>query len=297
MGLNFHDVATPRIDAARCGGCAQCAAVCPSGTLQVVDGRLGVAKRSFMGCIACGQCMTVCPTGAVQVTGRRFAPSDVIDLPQVDLPTPEAFDALLLARRSVRRFTEQEVERSVVDRILAMASTAPVGIPPTEVGVLVFHGRERVRALAADAIPVFKQLASRFTPLMRTLMRPFLGKATCQLLRDFVCPLYTQIAAEWEAGRDTFTYDAPLAMLFHSSTAGDAADEHIAATHAMLAAQSFGLGTCLLGTPAGLNQDRRFKDKYGIPPASKIGLALVAGYPTTRFRRGIRRQWADLRFA
>jgi nitroreductase len=240
--------------------------------------------------------MTVCPTGAIQVQGRRFSPADVVDFPPVSQPTPEQFDALLLARRSVRRFTPQEVDRTVVERILAMASTAPVGIPPTEVGVLVFHGRERVRALAGEAIPIFAQLASRLSPWVLALMRPFMGKANCELMRDFVRPLYTQIGAEWKTGRDTFTYDAPLALLFHSATVGDAADEHIAATYAMLAAHSFGLGTCLLGTPAGLNSDKHFKAKHGIPPRNKIGLALVAGYPAVGFDRGIRRQWADLRF-
>jgi len=297
MGMNFREVANPRIDSGRCTACGQCAEVCPTGTLQLVEGRIQPARRSFMGCIACGQCMTVCAPRAVEVTGRRFSPADVVDLPSIGSPSPEQLDALLLARRSVRRFTTQEVDRSVVDRILAMASTAPVGIPPTEVGVLVFHGRQRVRAFAADAIAVFGQLASRLNPVMLAIMRPFAGKAMCQLMRDFVRPLYTEIAAEWKAGRDMFTYDAPLALLFHSRFAGDPADEHIAATHAMLAAQSFGLGTCLLGTPAGLNQDKRFKAKYGIPPQNKIGLALVAGYPVARFHRGIRRQWADLRFA
>jgi ferredoxin len=297
MGINFQEVAQPRIDPSRCTVCGQCAEVCASGTLQVIEGQVRVGKRSFMGCIGCGQCMAVCPTRAIEVTGRRLAPSDVVELASAELPSPEQFDALLLARRSVRRFTDQEVDRSVVEQILAMASTAPVGIPPTEVGVLVFHGRERVRALAGEAIAVFEQLASRLNPVMLALMRPFMGKAMCQLMREFVRPLYTEIAAQWKTGRDTFTYDAPLALLFHSNVTGDAADEHIAATYAMLAAQSFGLGTCMLGTPAGLNQDRRFKAKYGIPPENKIGLGLVAGYPVAQYQRGIRRQWAGVRFA
>jgi ferredoxin len=296
MGFNFQESVTPRIDTARCGACGRCVAVCASETLKMVDGRVDVARRHFMGCIGCGQCMAACPTGAIEVQGRRFAPADLVPLPPAALPTPDQFDALLLARRSVRRFTAEEIERAVVERILAMAATAPVGIPPTEVRVLVFHGRERVRALAAAAIPIFERLATRFTPLKLALLRPFLGKATATLIRDFVRPLYTQIAADWRAGRDTFTYDAPLALLFHSPASSDAADEHIAATYAMLAAHSLGLGTCLLGTPAGLNFDPPFKAKYGIPAANKIGLGLVAGYPAVRFTRGIRRQWADLRF-
>jgi len=296
MGLDVQATGTPRVDTARCTLCGRCVKVCASDTLAMVDGRLVIARRNFLGCIACGQCMAVCPSGAIEVAGRRFAPTDVLPLPPAALPTPEQFDALLLARRSVRRFTAEEIERSVVERILAMAATAPVGIPPTEVSVLVFHGRERVRALAAEAIPIFERLATSFTPWRLALLRPFLGKATTTLVRDFVRPLYTQIAAQWRAGHDTFVYDAPLALLFHAPAASDAADEHIAATCAMLAAHSFGLGTCILGTPAGLNYDPPFKARYHIPPTNKIGLGLVVGHPAVRFTRGIRRQWADLRF-
>lgn len=69
----------------------------------------------------------------------------------------EQFDARLLARRSVRKFTSQEIDRSVVDRILAMASTAPVGIPPGNkiglalgAGYPVAHFQRGIRRQWAD---------------------------------------------------------------------------------------------------------------------------------------------------
>lgn len=297
MGLNFAEAALPRVDPARCTRCARCTEICPTGTLQLTDGRVDAAKRMFMGCIGCGQCMAVCPSEALEVRGRRFSPADVVPMPGAGLPSPDQFDALLLSRRSVRKFTAQEVDRAVVDRILDMSSTAPMGIPPTEVGVLVFHGRDRVRAFAADAADAFKRVSAGLSPLMLTLMRPFIGKANAQVLREFVRPLFAVILSEWEAGRDRICYDAPLALLFHNVSSGDAADDHIAATYAMLAAQSFGLGSCLLGTTVGLNHDKAFRAKYAIPSGNKIGLGLVAGYPAVRFERGIRRQWAEVRFA
>ena len=88
-----------------------------------------------------------------------------------------------------------------------------------------------------------------------------------------------------------------LAMLFHHDPQTDPADAHIAATYAMLAAQSLGLGSCMLGTCSALGYARPFKAKYGIPPGNKIGLGLVLGYPAATFLRGVRRKMTSVAFA
>ncbi len=188
------------------------------------------------------------------------------------------------------------MDREVVDRVLAMTSTAPMGIPPTEVGIVVFHGRAKVRQFAADAMTAFRAMRWVFGPVMLTLMRPLMGRTTHRVMRDFVRPLYNHLLARWDAGEDDFTYDAPLALLFHADALADAADCHIAATYAMLAAQSLGLGSCMLGTTAGLAHAKPFKQKYGIGPKNKIGLALVLGYPKATFARAIRREFASVRW-
>lgn len=295
MGIDFADSALPQIDLARCIACGRCAAVCSTGTLALDDHRVSIARRSFMGCIGCGQCMAACQKGAIRVSGRRLSPDDVVPLPPRQAVADE-FDGLLLARRSIRRFAAREVEREAVERILAMTSTAPMGIPPTEVGVVVFHGREKVRQFAAEAIASFEKTAARMNPLVLTLMRPFMGKANCQMMREFVVPLFKQFAAEWREGRDHFTYDAPLALLFHRGPLADPADPHIAATYAMLAAQSLGLGSCMLGTTVALDFAGELRTKYGIPKGNKIGLGLAIGHPTAQFTQSIRRQFASVKF-
>lgn len=295
MGIDFSESALPQIDLSRCSACGRCVAVCSTGTLALDDHRVAITKRSFMGCIGCGQCMAACPQGAIRVSGRRLAPDDILPLPP-HRAGPEELDGLLLARRSIRRFAKREVERADVERILAMSSTAPMGIPPTEVGLVVFHGREKVRQFAAEAIASFAKTAARMNPLVLTLMRPFIGQANCQMLKEFVVPLFKQFAAEWREGCDHFTYDAPLALLFHRGPLADPADPHIAATYAMLAAQSLGLGSCMLGTTVALDFAGPLRTKYGIPKGNKIGLGLVIGYPTAQFTQGIRRQFASVKF-
>lgn len=53
----------------------------------------------------------------------------------------------------------------------------------------------------------------------------------------------------YDEGENWLTYFASLAMYFHVSPYTDNADPYIPATYAMLAAQSLGLGSCMLGIP------------------------------------------------
>jgi ferredoxin len=298
MGFSFREAAVPTIDREKCSRCGRCAEACSTGKLVRQNGSVAIVEGSFMDCIACGHCMTVCPSGAVRVSGRRFSPGDVVEFPSDAQPaTPDQFDALLLTRRSVRKFTDREIARPDVDRILAMTSTAPMGIPPTEVGVVVFHGRDKVRQFTAETMAAFEGTLRFLNPLMLAVMRPLMGREDAEAMKGFVLPLLKELVSGWKAGKDLFAYEAPLALLFHRSRFADVADPHIATTYAMLAAQSLGLGSCMLGTTLVLDHNAAFKARYGIPKRNKIGLGLVIGYPDRRFERGIRRQFADVRFA
>jgi nitroreductase/NAD-dependent dihydropyrimidine dehydrogenase PreA subunit len=297
MGFDFHEAGQPAIDAVTCTGCGQCVKICPDEVLTLKGGKAQPGKGIFLGCIACGQCVAACPTESITVTGRGMAAND-----RIPLPPPEAradgdsLEALMTARRSVRKFKEQEIPRDVLERIVRMASTAPMGIPPHEVGVVAFDDRRKVRQFSADCCASFERMGKFLSPLMLALMRPFIGRAQYGVFRDFIRPLLKYLPEMRRQGRDSFTYDAPAALLFHCGPMADQADCAIVATYAMLAAESLGLGSCMLGTTAALTQDKKTKENLGIPRENKVGVALVVGYPAVTFRGAVRRRLAEVRF-
>lgn len=298
MGFDLREKGVPTVNESTCTGCGLCVTACPDGVFVLNEGKIEVGTGEFIGCIACGHCVAACPSDSITVVGRGMTPNDAIELPPAfHRATADQLEALLQARRSIRRFGRQEIELATINRILEMTSTAPMGIPPHDVGVIVFHGRDRVQAFAEDACAAFQSLGWFFSPIMLGLMRPFLGKEGYQAMREFVKPLLETLVQKRKEGEDLFTYNAPAALLFHHGLMADAADCHIATTYAMLAAESLGLGSCMLGTTAGLNNAKSFRSKYGIPPKNKIGLALVLGYPAESFRRGVRRRLATIKFA
>ena len=101
-----------------------------------------------------------------------------------------------------------------------------------------------------------------------------------------------------ERGRNYLLYDAPLAIYFLASPYSDPADPHIAATYAMLAAESLGLGSCMIGSvhPMIQNGARKLKQKWNIPQKAPSGIIVVFGYPKFKFKSGIRRSFADVTF-
>jgi hypothetical protein len=134
--------------------------------------------------------MMVCPNDSIRVTGRGLSPSDLVPLPPSDAQiTADALAALMLARRSIRRFGEQDVAPELLERIVAMAQTAPMGIPPWDVGCVVVRGRQQVQALASEIVKGYAGFQRIFRPWVLTLLRPFLGRTASERFRTFLLPL------------------------------------------------------------------------------------------------------------
>lgn len=290
------EAGVPIVDSGTCIACGRCVSVCSSETLLLDDGRVVMRRDSSLGCVGCAQCAAVCPTGSITVTGRGLHPDDLIPLPPVsERATAEQLDALLLARRSIRQFTDEPVSAADLDRVLTMATRAPMGLPPSDVGVVVFQGRERVQELAEDSVRVMAGWLRWARPPLLKLARPFIGRVFYESATTFMVPALRLMIEQRQKGVDWLLYDAPAALLFHLSPYADPADSAIAATYAMLAAESIGLGTCMIGTVGYVvGYTKGLKAKYGIPAGNKPGLVLLLGHSAVHYQRTIQRRFASV---
>ncbi len=287
------------IDSEKCTKCGLCVSVCKDFSLVMDKNKVKISDDPLFGCIGCGHCMAVCPTGAIEIHGRTLSPEHLFDLPSFEKAANyEQLSNLLERRRSIREFQANEVEADLIEKILSAAKTAPMGLPPSDVNVLILDSKFKTRAFAKDFCDYLEGMKWFVSGWLLTLMRPLWGKANDGMFRGFIKPVFNVYTERMKDGINLVNYDAPIAMYFYGSPYTDPADPIIAATYAMIAAESLGLGTCMLGTVHPLIQNgkkaRKFREDHGIKYTSREGLFVVFGYPAVKYKKGIRRTFASV---
>lgn len=282
----------------KCNSCGLCVKVCKDFSIIMKEGQPVVSSNPLFGCVACGQCMAVCPTCAIEISGREMTPEDRIDL--TEMKNKASYDQLknlMLARRSIRDFKDEVVEDELIEKIISASVSAPMGLPPSDVHLIVIKGKERVREFSFDVIDYFRKISWVFSPAFIWLWRLF-GKETYQVMKSFGQPLVNFMTEAKNKHENYLLYDAPLVMHFSASPYSDPADPYITATYAMLAAESLGLGSCMIGSihPVIQYGAKNLKRKWNLPLKSPAGIFVIFGHPKYKYKSGIRRSFAEVAF-
>lgn len=285
------------INSSLCTGCALCVTVCKDFSLEIAKNKIKLSQNALFGCVGCGHCMMICPQGAITIRGRNFSEQDLIEIPTKDKSVD--YDPLLNLfnrRRSIREFKDIPLEKELIQKVIDAAQTAPMGLPPSDVHVLVLDNKAKVRAFAEDFCIYLEGIKWLVSKWFLALMRPFWGKENDRMFRGFIRPCLYAYTDFMKKGINIVNYDAPVALYFYGSPYSDPADPLIAATYAMTAAESLGLGTCMLGAVHPLIQNgkaaKQFREKHGIRFKSREGVFVIMGYSDVKYHKSIHRTFA-----
>ena len=235
--------------------------------------------------------MAICPEDAILIKGREVASSDFFDLPDREKATGyEQLSALLDRRRSIRKFSNKEIDKETIEKILVAARTAPMGLPPSDVNVMILDSIEKNRAFARDFCEFLGSMQWFVSKWFLAIMRPFWGKVNDEMFRGFIRPMVKLFPRKMREGENVLNYDAPLSMYFYGTPYTDPADPVIAATYAMIAGESLGLGTCMIGSVHPFIQNgkkaRLFREKYNIKYQVKGGTDCSLRIPFFKIQKG-----------
>ncbi|TAL18802.1 nitroreductase [bacterium] len=257
-----------------CTKCYLCLKICPWSAIEAGEEGYPESSPARGGrCAACQQCFALCPEGAISIEGKSAAKS----VSPENLPSPEAVEALIRFRRSVRYYKKECVSAAVVDNLLHITANAPTGTNSRKLRFTVLEG---------DSLENFKKAA--YEKIEELDAKGLLPEKQRYL---------KAMAESWRSGRDVIFRDAPHLLLASSGKTASTPHEDgvIALSYFELMANSAGLGTLwvgfvmhvfkLLPELAGL---------IGIGEDRHLSYAMLFGYPAIRFRRGVQRDEVEI---
>lgn len=283
------------IDEEKCISCGICTNICP-GYLEMVNKKVKVSDDSPFGCIQCGNCMMLCPKECISVKGKWVSKDKISPLvghkPHVD----DLF-YLFKKRRSIRKFKDQVIEKEVLEKIIDAGTTAPMGLPPSDLKVLVINGKDNVHTFGDDLCKAFVEMLNFFKPIVLASFRPILGKVQYRIYKEFILPIIKDTVEKWDKGEDILFYNAPAVIVFYGNEFSILEDAVLASTHCQIAADALGLGSCVIGSIGpGLEKSKKTRAKYGIKKGDKVHTGFILGYPVTEFKRSVKREFLEVKY-
>lgn len=281
---------TTVIDAEKCISCELCVKVCPSNTISMQDGKARVTgERSLQ----CGHCVAVCPVDAVRVDGidpqsLLFNSFDLKNhwLPHGDFDTARLVQ-LMASRRSCRNYTDQVVDRSILQDLVKAGTTAPSGTNCQNWTFTVLPDRAGVNEFGQRLGLFFKKL-NRLAE--KRLLRKGLKLIGKPALDDYYREYYESVRdglQEWAlTGRDLLFHGAGAVIVVATRPGGSCPleDALLATQNMLLAAHSLGLGTCLIGfAVSAMKNNAALQQFIGIPAEETVCSVIAIGYPDEKY--------------
>ncbi|UCD66077.1 MAG: nitroreductase family protein [Deltaproteobacteria bacterium] len=266
--IQFH------IDEERCTQCGECAEECPTGVIDMDD---YPTINNEEGCYRCQHCLAVCPEGAVSVLGRNPDASPELEN---NLPDASRLETLIKGRRSVRRYSEKDLNPMLIDELLDIACHAPTGVNSQAVLFTVIKKGAVIKNLRQEVLAQLTQLHEA-----EKLPEGFVGQ-------------YLGAAVEaWKEGKDLIFRGAPHLLITSapSEAPSPAQDTLIALTTFQLMAHAKGVGTVWNGmVMMALGVCTGLAARLGIPDNHIIGYAMSFGDPAVEYYRTVQRGPANV---
>lgn len=262
------------IDEAKCRKDRLCVMECPMQiiAMKTKDDLPEPVRGAEKFCINCGHCVAVCPTGAFSLNTMKSEDCEEIN-PQWN-PGHEVMENYMKARRSVRKFKKEPVDKDKLNQLIKMASYAPSGHNSRPVEWTVIGDKDGVKEIASVVIDWMKKTLED---------KPDLGKMFH----------FDMITKAWDMGIDTVTHNAPVIVIAHGKKANPMASQActIALTHLELAAPSIGLGCCWGGFVSWCAMEwKPLREKLALPEGDVLFGTMLAGYPLFKYYRVPKRE-------
>ena len=257
------------INKEKCNQDGLCVAECP-GRIIIMEPEEGYPTPTpdFEDlCLKCGHCVSICPTGALSLDW--LTPEACKPMVKELSVTPEQAEQLLCGRRSIRSFKEKRVPRTILEKLLEVACSAPSAKNEQPWHWLVVETPSEVRRFAAMVIEWMRAVIAS---------DPEAAEAAG----------ITRVVACWDGGYDRICRGAPHVIVAHADKDWlfGSEDSALALSLLDLYATSIGLGACWGGYfYKAVNAYPPLFEALGLPADHLAFGAMMLGYPKFKYQR------------
>lgn len=289
----MKDRATIRINGETCRKDGLCVRVCPKVFTQEEDGTVPAVSRPEL-CNECGHCLLICPADAITIDSIH--PSRVRRVPKDPVPSFSQLEAMMKTRRSIRHFSDEPVEKELIENVIDCARFAPSAKNTQSTHYTVVRDPGMLREVASITARWLGRSAQRLrNPIVRKIYI-LRGLTTSEEFERWVSQ-FELTARNMKNGINTILYNAPVLILFHAGKhiRFAEANANLAQHNATLAAYGLGLGSFYTGyVVSACRHSREIPDLLRVPRDHTVFAGMALGHALIGFSRWIERDPARI---
>jgi len=270
---------TIEIDKNKCNICGNCVKVCVGKTLELIDNKIEQTKPRS--CISCGHCAAICPEDAI---------ISLKDNPKAFLARSydeglNEVEKLLIGKRSVREYRKKDIDKDMLENFIHYAEKAPSSSNKRQREYIVITDNDKIFELEKVMLKKFNSLKIIINPFVSNLIKIFNKKLANNIL--MLKAGIDQMNIDFANADYQIFRNAPcIIFILGPKKAAQAKDDCvIAEQYMMLYAQSYGIGSCIIGyaqfAHKTLEKVLKIKKGYSIYAVS------IFGYPKYTYKKEI----------
>jgi nitroreductase/NAD-dependent dihydropyrimidine dehydrogenase PreA subunit len=271
------------VNTEKCIGCGLCVKDCFPRDIEIVDGK---AKINNITCIKCGHCIAVCPKDAVSTD--EYNMEDVKNYNKNEfLVDADNLLNFIKFRRTIRQFTDKEVEEQKISKIIEAGRFTQTGSNMQDVSfTVVREGMQELRDLALESLKEKGEvMLANLTPQTMRFKR----------YAEMWISMYEEFKAnpdEKYNESDRLFFNAPAVIVV---TANSDVNGALASSNMELMTNALDLGTFFSGFFVLAAQDnKKIMDFLEVKEGKKVVTCMVLGYPDVKYFRTAPRKEADI---
>lgn len=265
-----------KINEDECIGCGLCVKDCFTKDIEVTDNK---AKSKRIRCIECGHCVAVCPKNAIILD--NYPMSEILEYEKGGFEIDEnQYLSSLKYRRTIRQFSNKQVEKEKVEKIIEAGRYSPTGGNQQNVSFCVVrHDIDVLRNMALDELNKIANLSNEEKEKMNT---------------SWYADLWKQMYLDYhnQNRKDGLFFHAGTVILVLSKSVQNAC---IAAAHMETMVYAQGLGMLYSGFfTRAVAHSNEMKEYLNLNQGQEVVSCLVIGYPSVKYQRTVPRKEAEI---